>query len=68
MAELVESNRKRTHRMFASDVDVPLAEDPNLIKMKIKCKLNEGYNKLGETPGVLVDRIARQKILKELGQ
>jgi len=59
LTELVDNNRKRTHRMFACDEDAPLHEDPNIIKMKIKCKLNESYSKLGETPGVLVDKVAR---------
>jgi len=36
--------------------------------MKIKCKLADNYSKLGEIPGVLVDKVARQKIMKELGQ
>lgn len=52
-------NRKRTYRMFANDLDNPLPEEPNLTKMKIKFKLSQGYNKLGEVPGVLVDQVAR---------
>jgi len=55
----VLQNRKRTHKMFASDLDAPLPEDLSLTKMKIKFKLSEGYSKLGEIPGVLVDRVAR---------
>ena len=53
--------------MFASDVDAPLAEDPSLIKMKIKSKVQDCYSKLGQIPGILVDKISREKILKELG-
>mgnify|MGYP001626793760 CR=1 FL=1 len=53
--------------MFASDIDAPLIEDTDLIKMKIKCKLSDNYSKLGEIPGILVDNVARQKIMKELG-
>ena len=53
--------------MFASDVDAPLAEDPSLIKMKIKSKVQDCYSNLGKIPGILVDKISREKILKELG-
>ena len=53
--------------MFAHDRDTPLVEDPNLIRMKIKCKIRDNYSKLGEVPGVLVDKVARQKLLKDLG-
>ena len=53
--------------MFASDVDAPLAEDPSLVKMKIKSKVQDCYSKLGQIPGILVDKISREKILKELG-
>ena len=67
LSNLVLQNRKRTFRMFANDLDTPVAEDPSLIKMKIKFKLNEGYSRLGKTPGVLSDHIARKKILKDLG-
>ena len=53
--------------MFAGDVDAPLLEDPTLIKMKIKSKIQDCYSKIGEVPGVLVDKIGRQKILQGLG-
>ena len=53
--------------MFAHDRDAPLVEDPNLTRMKIKCKIRDNYSKLGEVPGVLVDKVARQKLLKDLG-
>ena len=53
--------------MFASDVDAPLVEDPSLIKMKIKSKVQDCYSKLGQIPGIVVDKISRDKILKELG-
>ena len=53
--------------MFANDVEPSLEEDPELLKMKIKFKIDASYKRLGETPGVLVDRVARQKILKDLG-
>ena len=39
LSELVLTNRKRTFKMFACDVDAPLLEDPSLIKMKIKSKV-----------------------------
>ena len=68
LADLVLNNRKRTFKMFASDLDNPLPEDPSLIKMKIKSKVQDCYSKLGEIPGILVDKVGRQKILKELGQ
>ena len=67
LAELVLNNRKRTFKMFASDLDAPLVEDPSLVKMKVKCKVDAFYSKLGEVPGVLVDKVGRQKILKDLG-
>ena len=53
--------------MFANDLDAPLVEDPSLVKMKIKSRVFDHYSKLGEIPGVLVDKISRDKILKELG-
>ena len=53
--------------MFQADADAPLAEDTELLKMKIRFKVAEGYSKLGEVPGVLVDKVRRQKILKDLG-
>ena len=64
---MVLENRKRTFRMFASDLDAPLVEDPSLVKMKIKSRVFDHYSRLGEIPGVLVDKISRDKILKELG-
>ena len=67
LEELVLKNRKRTYKMFSSDLDAPITEDTVLLKMKIKCKLADNYSKLGEIPGVLVDHVARQKIMKELG-
>ena len=66
-SDLVLANRKRTFKMFASDVDAPLVEDPTLIKMKIKSKVHDCYSKIGEVPGILVDKVGREKILKELG-
>ena len=65
--KLIQENRKRTFKMFAHDRDTTLAEDPNLIRMKIKCKIRDNYSKIGEVPGVLVDKVARQKLLKDLG-
>ena len=53
--------------MFANDIDTPIVDDPSLIKMKIKCKIADNYSKLGEVPGVLVDKVRRAKILKDLG-
>ena len=53
--------------MFANDLDAPLVDDPSLVKMKVSCKVNTFYSKIGEVPGVLVDKIGRQKILKDLG-
>ena len=35
LTDLVLNNRKRTFKMFAGDVDVPLVEDPLLVKMKV---------------------------------
>ena len=67
LEDLVLANRKRTFKMFANDQDAPIPEDPSLIKMKIKSKVTDQYSKLGEIPGVLVDKIGRQKILKDLG-
>ena len=67
LAELVLENRKRTFRMFATDHDEPIKENDSLIKMKIKSKVVDNYSKLGEIPGVLVDKVGREKILKELG-
>ena len=37
-----------------------------LLTMKIRCKVKDNYSKLGQIPGVLVDNVARQKILKDL--
>ena len=67
LEEMVLANRKRTYKMFANDVDAPLAEDPSLTKMKIKLKIAENYSKFGEVPGILIDKVRRQKILKDLG-
>ena len=38
-----------------------------MVKMKIKSRVMSNYSKLGEIPGVLVDRVAREKVLKDLG-
>ena len=53
--------------MFANDIDTPIVDDPSLVKMKIKCRIADNYSKLGEVPGVLVDKVRRAKILKDLG-
>ena len=45
--------------MFANDLDTPISEDTSLLKMKIKSKVAYGYSKLGEVPGVLVDKVSR---------
>lgn len=59
VAELIIENRKRTYMMFASDMDAPLVEDPTLVKMKVKAKVDAFYSRIGEVPGVLVDKVSR---------
>lgn len=44
MGELIIENRKRTYMMFASDMDAPLVEDPTLVKMKVRAKVDAFYS------------------------
>ena len=53
--------------MFAQNLDDPLEEDKAILQSKVSCKVKDGYSELGEVPGVLVDKVKRTKILKDLG-
>ena len=53
--------------MFAHNLDDPLEDDKAILQSKVSCKVKDGYSGLGEVPGVLVDKVKRTKILKDLG-
>ena len=60
-------NRKRTYKMFASNIDDPLPEDEEIVKAKLQRKIDASYSDIGKVPGVLVDQVKKTKILKDLG-
>ena len=61
-------NRKRTFKMFESNIDDPLPEDVDIVREKLQKKIDVSYSDIGKVPGVVVDDVKRTKILKDLGQ
>ena len=61
-------NRKRTFKMFASNIDDPLPEDEEIVREKLQKKIDASYSDIGKVPGVVVDEVKRTKILKDLGE
>lgn len=60
-------NRKRTYKMFASNIDDPLPEDEEKVRAKLQMKIDASYSDIGKVPGIVVDEVKRTKILKDLG-
>ena len=67
LKKMLFENRKRTYKMFASNLDDQPPEDEEIVRTKVQSKIDACYSGLGEVPGVLVDQVKRTKILTDLG-